>query len=756
MAATESEAPRPQQFPQDLTLSVGSVQGRIKVYVRPRPFDDATLEARGGNAVSIGGLESDEVTVVDDKGRESTFGFDHVFNTSASNGAVFEAVGRPVVKSVLCGYNGTLMAYGQTGTGKTHTLGADDGLIAQMFNYLFSTITSESPTAAASEGDAAAEEDPPEPDWSVVISYVQIYMEKVYDLLHPVESDRALALRERFVSTNNEGCIYVENVTEHRVCSAREALMLLDIGRKRLHFAETKMNRHSSRSHACCLVSVERVVKKGRARALASRVPPPVDEGSVVVSGLSFNGLVEEDAAEDEAKAQRELQLALAQEQGEVTVRARLTIVDLAGSERVKKTGAEGNTLAEAQKINLSLLELGNTIQALASAGGRDVPGRHIPFRNSTLTRLLQESLGGNCKTSLIVCISPCASDVSETKGALQFGSRAIQIKNTAVINCERDFKALAESLAHKLEEREASWIKQRTALEARLAEMEGRHAEEMKGLRAEVDVQLRAMRLEMEEMEEVCDRAAAEASRLDAELQEQLDSQGARVAVEEAHREEVAQLSHVAEGLRAELQAAAAEQAQLLERLADAQRSAVHPTNAPPPQPSPPAVARLTRQLALLFRSELRRLSHARARRALCQAAHAALARRAAEAAELRKSDAAELARLEGEAADLRGELAAAASENAALLAKLDGQEQRTASSEGVGGGLPSGGDVAHKDHAAACGGPTAANAVQLAERGTQTVDTTPPRPRGKCFGLCSPSSKVEPDSDVIEPHSL
>lgn len=134
MAATESEAPRPQQFPQDLTLSVGSVQGRIKVYVRPRPFDDATLEARGGNAVSIGGLESDEVTVVDDKGRESTFGFDHVFNTSASNGAVFEAVGRPVVKSVLCGYNGTLMAYGQTGTGKTHTLGADDGLIAQMFN----------------------------------------------------------------------------------------------------------------------------------------------------------------------------------------------------------------------------------------------------------------------------------------------------------------------------------------------------------------------------------------------------------------------------------------------------------------------------------------------------------------------------------------------------------------------------------------------------------------------------------------------
>lgn len=154
------------------------------------------------------------------------------------------------------------------------------------------------------------------------------------------------------------------------------------------------MNRHSSRSHACCLVSVERVVKKGRGRGKAllpsaSRVPAPVAEESEVLCA-SFSGLAEEDAQAEEAKTQLELERALAQEQGEVSVRARLTMVDLAGSERVKKTGAEGSTLAEAQKINLSLLELGNTIQALAIAGGRNVPGRHIPFRNSTLTRLLQ------------------------------------------------------------------------------------------------------------------------------------------------------------------------------------------------------------------------------------------------------------------------------------------------------------------------------------------------------------------------------
>ncbi|KAL3893605.1 MAG: hypothetical protein SGPRY_014113, partial [Prymnesium sp.] len=520
----------------------GSVQGRIKVYVRPRPFDEASLEARGGNAVTVGGMESDEVTVVDDKGRESTFGFDHVFNTAASNGSVFEAVGRPVVKSVLCGYNGTLMAYGQTGTGKTHTLGASDGLIPEMLKCTLLVNKLLDPScakeAAPPAESADLDGDAPEPDWSVIISYVQVYMEKVYDLLHPVESDRALALRERFDTSNNESSIYIENVTEHRVGSAAEALTLIECGRKRLHFAETKMNRHSSRSHACCLVSVERVVKKGRGRGKAllpsaSRVPAPVAEESEVLCA-SFSGLAEEDAQAEEAKTQLELERALAQEQGEVSVRARLTMVDLAGSERVKKTGAEGSTLAEAQKINLSLLELGNTIQALAIAGGRNVPGRHIPFRNSTLTRLLQESLGGNCKTSLIVCISPCSSDSSETKSALQFGSRAIQIKNTAVINCERDYKALAESLAQKLEEGEAKWLKQRSLMENQLAtaneelsSLKQSHAAEVAGLRACVE----ALRAEMELMDEEFERRDARVWEMQVDFQEQMSAEIARQA---------------------------------------------------------------------------------------------------------------------------------------------------------------------------------------------------------------------------------
>jgi kinesin family member 5 len=187
------------------------VRGRIKVYVRPRPFDDESLVARGGNALSVGGLESDECTVTDDKGRESAFGFDHVFKPSTKNDRVFETVGLPIVNSVLVGYNGTLMAYGQTGTGKTHTLGSsEDGMLAQMFGYLFASIDADH--AMVPEASSATR-------FQVSLSYVQVYKEKTYDLLHPVDTDRPLALRERVPAQSGEGGVYIENVTEHRVAS---------------------------------------------------------------------------------------------------------------------------------------------------------------------------------------------------------------------------------------------------------------------------------------------------------------------------------------------------------------------------------------------------------------------------------------------------------------------------------------------------------------------------------------------------------
>jgi hypothetical protein len=119
----------------------------------------------------------------------------------------------------------------------------------------------------------------------------------------------------------------------------------------------------------------------------------------------------------------------------DIVLRGRITLCDLAGSERMKKSLVSGAQLMESQQINLSLLELGNVISALSSRRP------HVPFRNSTLTRLLQESLGGNCKTQLVICVSPCRKDISETKGSLAFGSRAMRVSNNARVNVEIDYK---------------------------------------------------------------------------------------------------------------------------------------------------------------------------------------------------------------------------------------------------------------------------------------------------------------------------
>jgi len=444
-------------------MTFGQTRGRIKCFVRPRHFDTEVLSERGGMAIECGGNDHDEITIKDERDRETAFGFDRVFSTSASNAQVFEEVGRPLCTSVLCGYNGTLMAYGQTGSGKTHSLASGDGLMNSMLGHLFRTI----------DEDDAAEL------YRVSLSYVQVYNEKCFDLLHPSSTDRALPLRE-----SKEGGVYLEGVSESRVASLPETLDLLAVGRKRLHFAETKMNRHSSRSHACCLIKVERTVGRGAVTATGAAAADGLitddDQESADVP------IGEIDAAADEADERAAAKLALSQALdatagGEVAVSARLTLVDLAGSERIKRTGASGATLAEAQKINLSLLELGNVIQALsessepsattALAAGSGTAARHIPFRNSTLTRLLQESLGGNCRTSLLVCVSPALADASETKGSLQFGARAMRVRQDAVINCQANYEEVAQQLARQLEDKEHVWKRKHERLELQLAE---------------------------------------------------------------------------------------------------------------------------------------------------------------------------------------------------------------------------------------------------------------------------------------------
>lgn len=294
-----------------LNLTIGQSQGRIRVYCRARHFDASALSERGGCGVECGGAEQEEITVRHrdekrDKDVEATFGFDHVFSPETTNTAVFEEVGRPLVTSVLCGYNATLMAYGQTGSGKTHSLASGDGLINTMVGHLYRSI---------SENEAAKL-------FRVSVSYVQVYNEKVYDLLHPSNPDKALSLRE---NKKKEGGVYVEGVSEHRAANVSELLELLAFGRSRLHFAETRMNRHSSRSHAVCMITVQRTVGAKASptatgeseRAEAPDKIEPVAERLAESHSAGPLAAIEAAAEEEEERAAAERALSQAVEAGE-------------------------------------------------------------------------------------------------------------------------------------------------------------------------------------------------------------------------------------------------------------------------------------------------------------------------------------------------------------------------------------------------------------------------------------------------------
>ena len=201
---------------------------------------------------------------------------------------------------------------------------------------------------------------------------IEIYMEKIRDLIDPSKTD--LKVREE----RNKG-VFIENVTEFSVSEEGEVYQLMKIGNENRAIGCTDMNAQSSRSHSCFIVSIN----KRNTRDFSQH------------SG-------------------------------------KLYLVDLAGSERVDKTGAKGNTLKEANQINKSLSQLGLVINNLT-----DGKQSHIPYRDSKLTRILQESLGGNAKTSLIITCSPAKYNLDETISTLKFGARAKRIKNKPKVNKE-------------------------------------------------------------------------------------------------------------------------------------------------------------------------------------------------------------------------------------------------------------------------------------------------------------------------------
>jgi kinesin family protein 5 len=276
---------------------------------------------------------------------------------------VFDYSIRPTVDDILNGYNGTVFAYGQTGAGKSYTMMGSDmddevgkGVIPRIIQQIFASILAS----------------PSNIEYTVRVSYMEIYMERIRDLLVP-QNDNLPVHEEK-----NRG-VYVKGLLEVYVSSEDEVYEVLRRGGSARAVSATNMNAESSRSHSIFVITVNQ---------------KNVETGSLK-SGQLF-------------------------------------LVDLAGSEKVGKTGASGQTLEEAKKINKSLSALGMVINCLT-----DSKTQHIPYRDSKLTRILQESLGGNSRTTLIINCSPSSYNDIETLGTLRFGMRAKTIKNKAKVNAE-------------------------------------------------------------------------------------------------------------------------------------------------------------------------------------------------------------------------------------------------------------------------------------------------------------------------------
>ncbi|XP_036614714.1 kinesin-1 heavy chain isoform X2 [Trichosurus vulpecula] len=326
----------------------------IKVMCRFRPLNEAEM-ARGDKYVAK--FQGEDTVIVASK----PYAFDRVFQSSTTQEQVYNDCAKKIVKDVLEGYNGTIFAYGQTSSGKTHTMegklhdpdgmGIIPRIVQDIFNYIYSM-------------DENLE-------FHIKVSYFEIYLDKIRDLLDVSKTNLS-------VHEDKNRVPYVKGCTERFVCSPDEVMDTIDEGKSNRHVAVTNMNEHSSRSHSIFLINVK------------------------------------------QENTQTEQKLS-----------GKLYLVDLAGSEKVSKTGAEGAVLDEAKNINKSLSALGNVISALAESS------TYVPYRDSKMTRILQDSLGGNCRTTIVICCSPSSYNESETKSTLLFGQRAKTIKNTVCVNVE-------------------------------------------------------------------------------------------------------------------------------------------------------------------------------------------------------------------------------------------------------------------------------------------------------------------------------
>uniref|UniRef100_A0AAX7TL59 Kinesin motor domain-containing protein n=1 Tax=Astatotilapia calliptera TaxID=8154 RepID=A0AAX7TL59_ASTCA len=331
-------------------------------------------------------------------GKDKAFTYDFVFDMDSQQETIYGTCTEKLIEGCFEGYNATVFAYGQTGSGKTYTMGtgfdvniADEelGIIPRAVHHLFKGIEERRRTAQ--------EQGRPVPEFKINAQFLELYNEEVLDLF---DSTRDMKQKSHIkIHEDANGGIYTVGVTTRTVSSEAEMMQCLKLGALSRTTASTQMNVQSSRSHAIFTIHLCQV-----------RVCQENDTDNRVTNGNS-----EMDEYE--------------------TLTAKFHFVDLAGSERLKRTGATGDRAKEGISINCGLLALGNVISAL---GDRSKRASHVPYRDSKLTRLLQDSLGGNSQTVMIACISPSDRDFMETLNTLKYANRARNIKNKVMVNQDK------------------------------------------------------------------------------------------------------------------------------------------------------------------------------------------------------------------------------------------------------------------------------------------------------------------------------
>uniref|UniRef100_A0A8C1TFH6 Kinesin family member 21A n=1 Tax=Cyprinus carpio TaxID=7962 RepID=A0A8C1TFH6_CYPCA len=380
-------------------MSSGQDESSVRVAVRVRP-QLAKEKIEGCHICTF--VTPGEPQVV--LGKDKPFTFDYVFDMDSQQDSIYSNCTEKLIEGCFEGYNATIFAYGQTGSGKTYTMGTgfdvnitdeDLGIIPRAVSHLFRGIEE--------RRQAATEQGRPVPEFKINAQFLELYNEEVLDLFDSTRDMEARKQRSNIkIHEDANGGIYTVGVTTRTVSSEAEMMQCLRLGALSRTTASTQMNVQSSRSHAIFTIHLCQV------RVCASDNDTETDNRLV-------NGSSEMNEFE--------------------TLTAKFHFVDLAGSERLKRTGATGDRAKEGISINCGLLALGNVISAL---GDRSKRSTHVPYRDSKLTRLLQDSLGGNSQTVMIACISPSDRDFMETLNTLKYANRARNIKNKVMVNQDR------------------------------------------------------------------------------------------------------------------------------------------------------------------------------------------------------------------------------------------------------------------------------------------------------------------------------